>query len=305
VEEAPDPQPAEGETLVRMSAAAVAHIDLTVASGTFAFQPQLPYVPGTEGAGRVAASGRFASGTPVHIRGGGVGLRRWGTWASLTAVPDEALAELPAGIEPTLAATFFSPCLTAYAALHEVGALEPGERVGIAGAGGAVGASVAQLASRAGAAEVVGLERESGNAEAVPAGVTVLRGKDSLERLNPVDLLVDTVGGPELAERVTRAVRPGGRAVLVGYVAGEQSTFNLPALMAADVRLLPMNLIRWERRLRPRAGELLEALSTGELELRRTVVKLPELPQALKRLRAGKVTGRLATLISDNDEGSP
>jgi NADPH:quinone reductase len=90
----------------------------------------------------------------------------------------------------------------------------------------------------------------------------------------------------------------------VGYVAGERATFDLPALMAADVRLLPMNLIRWERRLRPEAGDLLEALGTGELELQRTVVGLHELPRALERLRAGEIAGRLAVLTGDHDEGS-
>lgn len=65
VEEVPDPVPADGESLLRVTAAAVAHIDLTVASGTLAFRPELPYVPGTEG----AASRRFPPDTPAHIRG--------------------------------------------------------------------------------------------------------------------------------------------------------------------------------------------------------------------------------------------
>jgi NADPH:quinone reductase-like Zn-dependent oxidoreductase len=306
VEAAPEPEPVEGETLVAVEAAAVAHIDLTVASGTFAFRPELPYVPGTEGAGRVVRSGRFEPGTRVHVRGGGVGLRRDGTWAERVTVPDDALAEVSGTAPRELAATFFSPCVTARAALDEVGGLEPGERVAVAGAGGAVGAVTVQLAARSGATEVVAIERDAERAAAVPDrdGVRVVHGSAALEDLEPVDLLVDTVGGAGLAERVTSAVRPGGRAVLVGYVAGVEASFHLPSLLAADVRLLPMNLIRWERRLRPAAGGLLDALERGEIELPVTVVRLHELPDALERMRAGAVRGRLAVLTGDHDEGS-
>jgi NADPH:quinone reductase len=300
VEEVADPEPAAGEALVEVTAAALAHIDLTVSSGRFAFRPRLPHVPGTEGAGRVLRSERLPAGTLVHVRGGGVGLRRDGTCAERVTVPDDALVDLPERTDPVLAAIWFSPCATARAAVHEVGGLAAGERVAVVGAGGAVGAMVVQLAQRAGAAEVVGLVRRPG--AQVPAGVTVLQGPGALERLEPVDLLVDTVGGAGLAERVTRAVRPGGRAVLVGYVAGEAATFDLPALLAADVRLLPVSLIRWERRLREVARELLDELQAGELVLPHTLVGLDELPRALERLRAGELAGRVAVLIADRDE---
>lgn len=40
------------------------------------------------------------------------------------------------------------------------------------------------------------------------------------------------------------AMRPGGRAVLIGYVAGRTLALDLPALLARDVRRLPMNMVR-------------------------------------------------------------
>lgn len=42
-----------GETLVRMEAAALGHLDLTVAGGEFGIRPDLPYIGGLEGAGVV------------------------------------------------------------------------------------------------------------------------------------------------------------------------------------------------------------------------------------------------------------
>jgi len=53
------------------------------------------------------------------------------------------------------------------------------------------------------------------------------------------DLLVDTVGGPGLPGRLS-SVRPGGRAVLVGYTAGTTVPLDLPALLRADVKTLPV-----------------------------------------------------------------
>jgi len=291
VDDVSEPVAVDGESLVEIAAAAVAHIDLTVASGTFAMRPPLPYVPGTEGAGRIVRSGRFAPGTPVRVRGAGLGLRRDGTWTELAAVPDEALAVVPDDVDMTLAAAFFSPCVTAHAALHQVGSLQAGERVAVTGAAGAVGAMAVQMAVAAGAAEVIGIEPTEERAALVPGCARGVAGADGVE---DVDLLVDMAGGAGLAGLVTGAVRPGGRAVLVGYAAGTQATFDLPALLAADVRLLPMNLIRWTPRLGEIGGELLRRVAAGELTLPLTVLALEDAAEALARVREGTARGRVA-----------
>ena len=310
VEELPDPAPGPGESLVAMAAAAVAHIDLTVAGGTFAHRPSLPYVPGTEGAGHVVRSDRHAVGAPVRVRGGGVGLTRDGTCAQLGAFPDEALTEVPAGTDLIVAATFFAPSLTAHAALTEVGGLAAGELVAVTGAAGAVGSMAVQLALRAGA-EVVAVVRDAEKARALGEGVQcVLREReedvagavlDAARRVRAtgtgVDLLLDTVGGAELAALVTRAVRPGGRAVLVGYTAGESVTLDLPALLAADVRVLPMNLINRGPGLAATAADLLAAIGRGELTLARTRWPLESIGEALASVRDGTATGRVAVTI--------
>lgn len=294
VEDVPEPVAEEGESLVEMTAAAVAHIDLTVAGGTFAFRPPLPYIPGTEGAGRIVRSGRFPVGAPVRLRGAGVGLRRDGTWAELAAVPDGALTPVPEDVDLTLAAAFFSPCVTAHAALHEIGDLQAGERVAVTGAAGAVGAMTVQLALAAGASEVIGLEPTDERAALVPAGARAVAGAGDVR---DVDLLVDMAGGPGLPDLVTGAVRPGGRAVLVGYAAGTRATFELPALLAADVRLLPMNLIRWSPRLGDVAGVLLRRVASGELTLPLTLLPLEDAAEALAQVREGRARGRIALTV--------
>ena len=300
LEEAPEPNAGEGEALVSIEAAAVGHIDLTVASGRLAVRPPLPYVPGAEGAGRVLASSRLPQGTPVRIRGRGVGVARDGTWRPRAVVPEAALVPVPEGVEPALATTFFAPCATAHAALHEVGRLEPGERVAVTGAAGAVGSVAVQLAIRGGAAQVIGIVSSAERMDAVPPGAVAVvrsdRGAASVVRGEEgVGLLVDTVGGPALADLVG-VMRPGGRIVLVGYTAGNEVTFRLPALIDADVRLLPLNLMRWNERLLDVGSRLLDELRRGDLRLAVTKFPLRALGQAIETLRGGRANGRIAVL---------
>jgi NADPH:quinone reductase-like Zn-dependent oxidoreductase len=212
-------------------------------------------------------------GTPVRIRGAGVGLERDGTWRELGVFPRNALEPLPADVDPAVAATFFVPCATAYAALHAVGRLVPGETV-------------------AGAARVVGVEPSPERARLLAAGVEPAQ---RLPEGETFDLIVDMAGGKELASRL-RSARPEGRLVLVGYAAGTSAELDLPAFLAADVRLLPVNLIGWERRLREPARELLARVHAGELTYPLHRFSFGDLPAALRALQSGG-GGRIAVTM--------
>lgn len=260
LEELPDPQPRAGRTLVRMAAATVGHIDRTVWSGAFLRHPPLPYVPGVEAAGTVVAGGRYAPGQRVWVRGSGLGTTENGTWCELIDAPDEALGLLPDGIDMALGSAFFSPCTSAWVALHEVARLQPGERVLVTGATGAVGSMTVQLARDAGAA--------------------VLTQVDEAAR-QPVDLLIDTVGGPVL-EAALPGVAPGGRAVLVGYTAGNTLPLNLAHFLQRDVALLPLNMFRREAAGRAAVPELLARLADGRLKLEVRRFGLAEAATALE-----------------------
>jgi NADPH:quinone reductase-like Zn-dependent oxidoreductase len=91
-------------------------------------------------------------------------------------------------------------------------------------------------------------------------------------------------------------MRPGGRIVLVGYTAGIDVTFRLPALIDADVRLVAFNLMRWNERLLDVGARLLEELRSGELHLAVTEFPLRALPDAIAALREGRVNGRIAVV---------
>ena len=65
IEEVPDPVPGKGELLVAMRAAAVNFPDLLTTEGKYQLRPELPFAPGKEGAGVVAAVGDGV--TQFHI----------------------------------------------------------------------------------------------------------------------------------------------------------------------------------------------------------------------------------------------
>lgn len=307
LEHVPDPVPERGEALVRVSAAAVSHFDLTVARGEHSPRPHLPYVPGTDGAGRVLVSETYAPGTEVRIRGAGVGLRRDGTWAELSAVPDEALEPIPEGVDPAVAAGFAVPAAAAFTALEHVGRLRPGERVAVTGAAGAVGSVAVQLARRAGATAVYGVVSRAAKAGSVPAGATVVvgRGPEIVERLGDegrIDVPVDTVGGPDLAEMVM-VMAPGGRIVLVGYTAARTVTLDLPTLTDLDVSLLPLNLFRHRARTEEAAQTALALLRDGDLHLPLTRFRLDDLASAVEGLSRGETVGRVVLVPAPERHG--
>jgi NADPH2:quinone reductase len=290
----PDPVPGPGETLVRIVAAAAGHLDRTIIGGDFLDPPALPHTPGVEAAGVVVTSGVYAEGTPVWLRGGGLGVARDGTWSELVAAPDVAVHPMPPGCDFALAACFYTAATTAHVALHEVARVRPGERVAVSGAAGSVGALVVQLAAAAGAEPVALVADDARAASVPPAAADVVVGGVPAE---PVDLLVDTMGGSGLAE-LLRSVVPGGRAVLVGYVSGTRLDLDLSRdLIQRDVSLLPVNMLRRQQAAREVADGLLSRLARGELTLPVTRYPLAQAPAALAALAQGQVTGRLALTV--------
>jgi len=248
LEEVPDPVQRPGRTIVRMQAATVGHIDRTVWRGSFLRHPPLPYTPGVEAAGIVVASERYAEGQRVWLRGSGLGTLFDGTWCELIDAPDEALGVLPDALPMPLGAAFFSPTTSAWVALHEVARLQAGEQVLVTGASGAVGSLAVQLAIEAGCT-VTAVDPDAG-----PPPVAC------------ADLLIDTVGGSVLSA-VLPAVRPGGRAVLIGYTAGPTLQLDIAHFLQRDVALLPLNMFRREAAGRAAVPGLLARLADGRLQL--------------------------------------
>lgn len=295
IDDVPVPERRPGHTLVQVEAATVGHIDRTIWSGQFLRHPPLPYTPGVEAAGTVIESDSFAAGERVWIRGGGLGTATDGTWAEIVAAPDTAIGRLPADVAFDVGAAFFSPCTSAWVSVHSIGGLQAGQRVIVTGATGAVGSIVVQLALDIGADVIATVSRPE-RRTVLPPGVdaVVVDGREPIDGFE-ADLLIDTVGGRVLPT-VLPWVKPGGHAVLVGYLAGPTVELDLPAFMQRDVSLHPLNMIRREAEGRAAAAELLDRLGDGRITLEVTAFPLDDASVALDWLADPGHLGRAVLL---------
>ena len=198
VEDVETPQPAPGEALVEVHAAAITRDELDWP------QDRLPAIPSYELAGVV-------DGDPVYAL---TPFDRDGVAAEYAAVPEDLLAPQPRTLDAVQSAAVPLPALSAWQALFDYGALAEGQRLLITGAAGGVGHFATQLGRWRGAHVI-------GTASAVRADAVRRLGADEVidsahfpEGLAPVDLVFDTVGG-ELLERSVAFVRDGGRLVSV------------------------------------------------------------------------------------------
>jgi NADPH:quinone reductase-like Zn-dependent oxidoreductase len=123
------------------------------------------------------------------------GFDRDGVAAQYAAVPAEILAPKPRTLDHVESAAVPLAALSAWQGLFDHGELKEGQRVLIYGAAGGVGHFATQLAHRRGA-HVIGIT-SPGSGERVPS-----LGADEVfadgrfhESLEPVDLVLDTVGG--------------------------------------------------------------------------------------------------------------
>lgn len=149
LEDVPDPKPGHGEVVVKMYAAGVNPVETYIRSGMYARKPQLPYTPGSDGAGTVEAIGdgvaQFKPGDRVYTAGS-----ISGTYAQLALCAESQVHSLPEKTSFSQGAALGIPYGTAYRGLFQRAQAVPGETVFVHGATGGVGIAAVQLARAAG-----------------------------------------------------------------------------------------------------------------------------------------------------------
>lgn len=152
--ELPDPQPAPGQALVRVTYAAVNPVDTYIRSGAIEMDLPAPFVVGCDLAGVVEAVGPGVKDLQPGMRvwGSNQGLLgRQGTFAELCSIDQQWLYPIPDAVSDEQAAATALVGITAALGLFEVARLQPGERLVVHGGGGAVGSTVIQMAVAHGA----------------------------------------------------------------------------------------------------------------------------------------------------------
>ncbi|KAL1498908.1 hypothetical protein AB1Y20_013430 [Prymnesium parvum] len=247
VQDVPTPSPTGSEVLISVEAAGVNYPDTLLLRGRYQFTPSLPFTPGSEACGTIAAVGPDVTSHAVGDRV--IARTPTGAFSEKLLVPEDSVLPLPAGMSPAEGAALCLAHGTALYALRRVAQLRRGETLLVLGAAGGVGLAACELGRLLGA-RVVGCASTGEKLAACAAkGAEVLlqygpeagerekrRLRDELRELGGVDVCVDPVGG-EWSELAIRAMAWGGRYLVVGFAAGSipRVPLNLPLLKGCSL----------------------------------------------------------------------
>ena len=303
------PVPGASEVLVRMTAPAVVPFDSAVINNenepNFP-QAVLPIQPGNQGAGVVVDPGNssLAEGARVMFGKFPYGFVRPGSWAEYVAVEADDLAVIPESIPDGAAAQAVVAYPTAYFALRDAG-FAAGKTVLATGIGGSVGNAAyqqaralgaplvlstagstekAKLAEAAGFENVIDLSRES-----MSEGVMRLTGGKG------VDIVIDSLGGPILAE-APRCVARYGKIITLGFSAGRTSTITLADMILVRASIQGFGVYTSTPQEWLEAwGALTKLAVSGKVKpLFARSFPFPEAPDALKFLIEARPFGAVA-----------
>ena len=309
----PDPIAGAGDVLVKVGAAGVTPLDRTVLAGLLPTAAHPPLVLGNEGAGTVLEdpSGTFRRGERVVFFAGTGGVMRDGTYAELAIAPVGNLAPLPDEISDVVAAGLPAAYLSAFLALRQAGFSE-GDVVLAPGVGGSVGNATLKLAGALGASRLLSTAGSQGKLDAARAdaglgAVEVIELgteslADGLKRLAPqgVDVVVDAVGGALTGQAVSGLAR-GGRAIVMGYVAGARTEVAITDLVWKRATLSGFSLFASTDEQQAEAYRtLLPMISDGRIRpARDRAYPLEEAGEALRHLTEDRPFGKVTLAISD------
>ena len=270
IETVADPVPKAGEVVVRLRAAGVNPVETYQRAGTPPYNTTpLPFTPGSDGAGEIAAIGEGVSEWKIGDRVYVYAPKGNGTYAEMIACKSEQVHRLPDSVHFGQGAAMGVPYATAHRALFGKAGAQSGEVVFIHGASGGVGTAAIQLANRAGLV-VAGTASDEDFIEQVGAKYTFNHNapgymSDALGATcgRGFDLILEMLANENLGADA-EVLAPFGRIVVIGN-RGE-ATVNARAWMMKDATVMGMTLFNVSpAQLREIHADLVAGLESGEL----------------------------------------
>ncbi|MFT4825851.1 MAG: NADPH2:quinone reductase [Cryomorphaceae bacterium] len=222
----PAPEVGDKDVLIDVKAAGLNFPDVLIIQGKYQIQPEMPFIPGGECSGTVAAVGssvtRFKVGDDV------ISMGSTGAFCEQVAVNEHAAFPMPKGLSFEQAAGISITYFTSYYALKQRANLQAGETLLVLGAAGGVGTTAIELGKLMGAKviaaassqEKLDLCKSLGADEVINYNEVSL--KDTVKELTGgkgVDVVYDPVGG-DYAEPAIRGMAWNGRYLVIGFASG-------------------------------------------------------------------------------------
>ena len=259
-EDVPTPTPKPGHVLIKVLATGVNRLDHYLREGSLVPELPFPHILGSDAAGEVAELGKGVTGFSIgervipnpgfplkeeeyDIRPAATapsftlpGLGIPGTYAQYIEIPARWVVKDDTGLRPEEVATLPVPLATGVRSVKEVGEVKVGDKVVVHSGASASGSMQIQVAKALGA-QVATTVRNDANIEfAKRAGADLVintRKEDFVERVKAwtgglgADVVIDNLGGDVLPKSID-AVKPLGVVVVFGFVAGTETTLNIP-----------------------------------------------------------------------------
>ncbi|MFZ1867950.1 MAG: zinc-binding alcohol dehydrogenase family protein [Steroidobacteraceae bacterium] len=296
----PAPDTDEATALVRVRAASINPSDVKNVAGAMK-QTTLPRIPGRDYAGVVAAGPAEWIGAAVWGTGGDTGFTRDGTHAELIAVPVASLRRKPDGLDFDQAASVGVNYAAAWCGIEAAG-LQAQETLLLIGAGGGVGAAVAQIARRRGA-RVIGADLRMPRPDAPIHAIAerlIIGAEDLPAEIRKAtdgrgaDVVFDLVGGIMFRSAVNcLALR--GRLIEITATGQREVSFDLADFYHNESRLLGVDTLKRDLTA---SAQVLDALTPGFVagDYRAAPIsetyKLSDAPAAYRKVAAG-TAGRI------------
>jgi NADPH2:quinone reductase len=222
VAEVPDPEPGEGQVLLRVRAAGINFSDVLVRQGRYPQAPPLPSVLGYEVAGEV--DGRRVMSASVSTG-----------YSELCAVDEAWVHPLPDSASFEEGASFLTTFLTAWIPLRRAAA-GPGTTVLVHAAAGGVGSAGVQLAKHLGAHVVATASSEEKRRVASDLGADETFGYDEFADQVKADVVLDAVGG-DVFKHSIGTLNPLGTIVGIGFAGGWWEPLDTALMVGRNLAL--------------------------------------------------------------------
>ncbi len=299
------PRPGPGQVVVDVTAAGVNYMDIYQREGVGGYRPDLPFVPGAEGAGTVAAVGEgvthLAVGDPVAWAGPG------GSYAEQVALPANRVFPVSPGISLQVAGAVILQGMTAHYLVTSTYPVREGDIAVVHAAAGGVGLLLTQMVKRRGGIVVATTSGGEKAELARGAGADHVTGYDNFRAV--VDDVTDGAGahvvyngvGKDTFDDGLAALRPRGMMVLYGAASGQVPPVDPQRLNSGGSLFLTrptlLHYVADPEELRWRAREVFGWINSGELDVRiGGTYPLADARRAHEDLAARRTTGKLLLL---------
>ena len=294
-----------GQLLVDVAAAGVNYMDIYQREGRPPYGRDVPFVPGAEGAGTVAAFGPGVAGFAVGDRVAWAGAP--GCYAEQAVIPAASAVTIPDGVDTTVAAAVMLQGITAHYLCHSTYPVAPGDTVVVHAAAGGVGLLLPQMVKMRGGIVIATTSTPVKADLARQAGADHLTGYDEFGAVvarvtggNGADVVYDGVGQATFDASLA-AIRPRGMMVLYGGSSGPVPLFELQRLAGSGslfiTRPTMIHYIASREELVSRTGDLFTWITEGQLSVRiGGTYPLADAARAHDDLAARRTTGKLLLL---------